>query len=367
MAGNGRFDWNDLEAARAAGILDVETGERLRRFLASRIPAERAVPLAAPAPVGRFDITHVIWYAGSLIIMGAMGLFATQAFAAIGGYGLAFTGLLYMVVLGRIGDRLWQKSATQLPGGLLITAAVAMTPLIVFGFQEAWSLWDQQGNPGSYPGFFKKIRSGFVPMELITLLVAGLALRRYNFAFLALPAALCLWFLSMDLVPLLFGQEDSFARRRDITLWFGLITIATLVVYESRHRNHDAAFWLHLVAAITFWGGLTFRNSDSHLAKAAYCLINVGLIGFSVFIGRRVYAVLGVIGIMTYLGDLAWRVFENSVLFPYLLSMLGLALMALGLWIARRRAWIEATLEGLMPDALKGLRPAWLRAAKAEP
>ena len=48
------------------------------------------------------------------------------------------------------------------------------------------------------------------------------------------------------------------------------------------------------------------------------------------FLGRRVYAVFGVIGIALYLGDLADKVFRDSLLFPFALSLIGVAVIAAG-------------------------------------
>ncbi len=200
----------------------------------------------------------------------------------------------------RIGDRLWQKPETQLPGGLLIAAAVAMTPLIVL--RPAGGL-EHLGPAGPTRRLSQLLQTGALglrAMEIVTLLVATLALRRYSFAFLALPRPL-------PLVPVDGPCPAALWPRGRVRSQAGCLDGLRDRLDPCAHplrapaARHDAAFWLHLVAAITFWCGLTFRGSDSHLAKAAYCALNIGLIGFSVFVGRRVYAVFGVIGVMTYL------------------------------------------------------------------
>jgi len=49
--------------------------------------------------------------------------------------------------------------------------------------------------------------------------------------------------------------------------------------------------------------------------KAVYCLINVVMILLSVFLGRRIYAVFGAIGVSLYLGYLAYDVFQDALMF----------------------------------------------------
>ena len=110
-----------------------------------------------------------------------------------------------------------------------------------------------------------------------------------------------------------------------------------------------------------FWGGLSLHASDNNLAKAIYCLINVALIFFGVFLGRRVYAVFGTIGIMLYLGDLSWRVFDNVLLFSFALSAIGAAVIGLGLWVHRNEPKFAAWMAANLPPGLSALRPAHAR------
>ena len=109
-------------------------------------------------------------------------------------------------------------------------------------------------------------------------------------------------------------------------------------------RRADFGFWLHLFGLMAFWGGLTFAESSSEFGKAMYCLVNVGLILLSVFLMRRAYAVFGAIGVAIYLGHLASRVFEDSLLFPFALSFIGLGIIGAGLALIAtvrnsRRGW----------------------------
>ncbi len=355
MPQDSQFSTRDLDAAVAAGVIDPEGAARLRLFLATHAPTLAAVPLAQKS---RFDLTHLLWYAGALITMSAMGLFSTLAFGAMGGTGLTATGVIYGLGLWYAGHRLWQSEETRTPGGLLIAAAVSMVPMVVFGIQSAANAWAGFDAPGTFQSFYKYIKGGWVPMEVATLVVSVLAARRYPFAFIAFPAALCLWFLSMDITAWVADDKTfSYTLRRQVSLIFGMVLFVAVWIYELRPRKADFAFWLHLVAAITFWGGLTFQSSSSEFGKFLYCLINVGLLMVAIYMGRRVYAVFGVMGIMTYLGHLAYEVFKDSMLFPFALSAFGLAMVAAGIWLARRRDRIANWMETHIPRELMALRP----------
>ena len=78
----------------------------------------------------------------------------------------------------------------------------------------------------------------------------------------------------------------------------------------------------------------------------------------SIYLRRRIYAVFGAAGIATYLGHLAWTVFKDALLFSFALSLVGLAVIGLGLLYHRQRGAFAAWLDAHLPAALRALRPA---------
>lgn len=345
----------DFTEASAAGIISPEQAQALHAYYTAR---------RSPGTPARFDAAHLLWYTGALVVMGAMGLFSTLALGMLGGPALTATALIYAAAFIVVGQHLRSARNLPIPGGLFITCAVAMTPLAVYGVQESWGWWGER-RPGIYRDLFFWIRYGWVPMEVATLAAAALALRLTRFGFIALVAAVALWFLSMDLGAWAVGSDigtiSDWETRRTISLWFGLGLIAFAWAVNLRQRRADYAFWLHLAAILTFWGALTWRYSDSEMAKALYALLNVGLLGFAVFLSRRVYAVFGAIGVALYLGHLAEKVFKDSLLFPFALSLIGVGLIGIGILYQRNAAAVEGAMTRGLATPLRRLRPEHLR------
>ncbi|OZA95828.1 MAG: hypothetical protein B7X67_25010 [Rhizobiales bacterium 39-66-18] len=334
------------EAATAAAI-----GPGAVARLLAALPPDPS-PHAAAMAKPRFDLTHLLWYGGALTIIGAMTLFATLAFAQMGGVALALTAIVYAGVFLIAGDQVWRRGLTT-PGGLMIAVAVGMAPLAVFGIQDALGAWGTQGTPGTYVDFYRRIHGSWLPMEFATLAAGALALYVYRFPFIVAIMAFALWFLSLDLAPVLFYAPDlSLDERRDVSVAWAVDLAAT---------RADFAFWLHLVAAVTFWGGLSLQDGGTEWSMALYCLINVGLVLLAIFLARRVYAVFGAIGICIYVGHLVGAVFKDSLLFPFALSVLGVAVMGAGLWLYPRRQAFAAWIDRTLPAPLRRLRPAHAR------
>ena len=344
----------DLRKAVAAGLLSEEQLGRILAFLAQ--PAGSAGP-----PEARFDLTHVLWYGGALIVMAAMGLFSNTAFSLMGGWALFATGAAYAVGLWLAGRNLLQRGLPT-PGGLLIAAATAMTPLMIFGLQDALDLWKYvQGKPGSYHDFFPFVNGSWLYMEIGTILAAVVALRVYKVPFLLLVGGIALWFMSMDIAMWFTAAPTDFydfETRRKVSIIFGLGMIAVAWAIDlKRPTGPDLGFWLHIFGAATFWGAMTASPDSTELTRFIYFLINLALIGFALFLDRRIYAVFGAIGVATYLGYLAYGVFDNMILFSFALSGIGLGVIALGLWLNRHYAALSAMIDARMPAALRALRP----------
>jgi len=91
----------DLRAAVSAGVIEAADLDRLVTFLATR--------RSAVVPASTFDAAHLLWYAGALIVIGAVGLFSTLAFSAMGGQALTACAVVYATVFMIAGHNLWHR------------------------------------------------------------------------------------------------------------------------------------------------------------------------------------------------------------------------------------------------------------------
>lgn len=347
-----RIERADLDEAVEQQILTGPQASALWRLLQSRQPAD-AEP--APAAPRKFTGLNVAYYFGALLVIGAMGWLMTLGWETFGGGGIFVIALCYAALFLLASRRLLSNPATRTPGGLLVTMAVCMTPLAVYGFERMRGLWPQR-DPGEYRDFFPWIRGGWFAMEAATVLTGLVALRKVKFPFLVAPIAFVLWFMSMDAVPAVFHADPWGDTARHVSIVFGLAMM--FVAFQVDHRTEeDYAFWLYLFGLTAFWGAITSMHSGSELRRLLYCAMNVGLVVLSVPLRRRVFLVFGAVGVNLYLGDLAWRVFENSLIFPFALTLLGLGIITGAVWYQRHRTAIELRVESWIPIWVRDLLP----------
>jgi hypothetical protein len=346
------LDDADLDAAVATGLIDSALRSKLDSFALER--------RGAAAPAAKFDPVHVLYYAGALIVIGAMGLFATTAFEALGGWGLFGVAVGYAAGLTLLGDRLWRREATRIPGGLLIAAAVSMAPLAIYGVQAALNLWTLD-KPNGYADYYPLINGSWIYMDLGAMAASAAALRRYPFSFIVLVGAVATWFLSMDLAAVLIHHrvadwQVDWELRRTVSEVFGAAMIALAWALDLRTRA-DFGFWLHLFGAMTLWGAVTASEGGGDFARALYCGFNVLFIALGLFLNRRVYAVFGAIGVSIYLGYLAARTFNDTLSFTFALTAIGLGVVFAGVALERRRQALSDFFDHGLPASLRALRP----------
>lgn len=334
----------DLDHAVAAGIIDTMQAEALWAELAER----RA---AAPDVAPRFSITHVLYYLGGMIAIGAMSLFMNLGWETFGPWGLFAIAVAYGTACILV-SRALAARGLELPAGILATLAIVLVPLATWALQAALGWWPPGGAGAHYRAYHTHIDWRWVSLEFVTLITAAIGLWALRYPFMVMPLAVTLWYMSMDLARIVVNVEragwSEWQYYRDFSMVFGLGMLAIAVWVDFRARRdyaegRDFAFWLYVFGVIAFWGGLTSQSSNSELGKFVYLLINVALLAVGAVLGRRVFAVFGGVGIAFYLGDLSYRVFRDSVLFPFALTFVGLGIVALGIgWQRNERRFGEA-------------------------
>lgn len=148
----------------------------------------------------------------------------------------------------------------------------------------------------------------------------------------------------------------SWDLRKLVSLWFGLLMILLALWVDLRDRDdRDFAFWIYLFGVLAFWGGLSLMRSESELGKFLYLCINLVMIAAGALLSRRVFAVFGGLGVAGYLGHLAYDLFSDSILFPFVLSLVGLLVIYAGILWQRREAQISHALQQWLPPAVRDL------------
>lgn len=298
--------------------------------------------------VGPTPFAKYLFYFGAMIVISAMTWFMSSAWETFGGGGMFLIATAYALVLTAVGAFLWNKKELKTPAGLLITIAVCMVPLAIYGLETYFNIWPSD-QPDRYRDFYSFVEGRWVSMEIGTILAALLALRFFPFPFLTAPLFFSIWFLTMDLAPLLLGQTGTWNQKCWISLVLGLLIMAIGFILDKR-KNEGYAFWSYFFGTLSFWGALNCLVwNEGETVLIGYLLINVLMMCLSIALRRPILMVFGALGCFAYFSHLAYDVFENSILFPFLLSFLGLATIYLGIVYQRNSAWLEGKVQETLP------------------
>jgi hypothetical protein len=284
---------------------------------------------------GRFDASHVAFYLGGTVALGACTWLLGDSWATYGpGWGLAL--LVGYAAAFAAGSWWLLRHGWRVPGGLLATLVVGLVPAIVFAFEKVTGLWPDR-TFGDYDDFYVWISSSWFAMELATIAAGLLVIRLVRFPFLVAPMAFAAWFASMDAAEVVFGNDPTAEQGMAVSLAFGaaLIGVGT---WLDRRSARPFAFWCHLFGLLSLQGALCALAVDHGSAGLAVIGI-VGLVEIvvAVLLQRRTYLVFGGLGVFSWTCYLAHEVFSGTPLFPVALAAIGLAIIGGGIALERRR------------------------------
>lgn len=332
-----------LERAVARKIIDMQQADALWSLWQEQ---NRDTP--------QFSFTHVLYYIGGLLAIGAMSLFMTLGWETFGGTAIVVLCLIYGAA-GLLLTEYFRKRNLFVPAGICAVFVVALVPLAVYGVQQALGFWPDSQKV--YRDYHRWIDWRWLMMELATLAAAAVMLRRYRYPFLVMPVAVTLWYLSMDVADWIaygHGGSSDWTLRQQVSVVFGAAMVLLALWVDFRNRSgRDYPFWLYLFGVMTFWGGLSLMDSDSEWSKFAYFLLNTAMVFTGVLIRRRVFAVFGVLGMFGYAWHLADKIFKDSWLFPISLTLVGLAVVYFGVWWQKNDRIMTQKLHNKMPVAVR--------------
>ena len=298
------------------------------------------------------DVTHVVDYLGGMIAIGAMTLVMNLGWESLGGVGILIISLIYAGI-GLRRTQILDLDGYPVAAGICATVVVAVTPLAIYGLQQALGLWPDET---AYRDYHRYIKWHWLYMELGTLAVGAIVAWKYKYPFLIMPIAVTLWYLTMDITAIISGGDFDWELRKLISMYSGLLMIGLAFWVDIRSRNKaDYAFWIYIFGVIAFWGGMSMQHSDSELSKFMYFAINLLMIGAGVLLVRRVFVIFGALGSCGYLGHLASNVFKDSWLFPISLTAIGLIVIYLGILWQKHEKTITTKTRNILPIQIREL------------
>jgi len=297
-------------------------------------------PSAGSTQTKRFNVTNFLYYLGGLIILPALAWFLGKGADLYGKAFLFWVSFAYSLCFYGAGVYLWKVKDKEILGGIAFFLSLSLVPLVTYALQ-AWLGWWPGNDPGEYVDFYQFIKGGWFLMEVSTVACALFTLRWIRCPLLTVILYVTLWFMSQDILPFFLKEAlgiESFVLNISTVFGLGVLVAAFLM---DRKGQKDFAFWGYLFGVIVFWTGISKRLYHTESGNAIYCLLNLALLFVGPLVQRRVFVVFGIFGILRYLVELACRHFIDSAFFPFVLSFIGIAVIALAILFKRHSGKIS--------------------------
>jgi len=283
----------------------------------------------------RHKLSSTIYYFGGFLIFLALGQFLVSAYTNYEKNFLLLTVSIYALALYGFGLYFWKKK-NQILGGMGVFLALSLIPVIVYTVLDILNVWPG-GSPGKYMNFYQWISGGWFLMEIITITATYITLRFIRYPCLTAILYLTLWFASLDILPFfayfISKNIPSYIFPKISIIYGASLTIFAFIL--DKKNREKFSLWAYVFGVSIFWIGLSVNTYKTEWGHAIYCLLNIGMIMLSALLSRRIFAVLGVFGVLFYLEELIGRHFSLSQAFPFLLSAVGIIVIVAGKYLFR--------------------------------
>jgi hypothetical protein len=243
--------------------------------------------------------------------------------------------IAYALIFFCTGSYFWRVKKLRVPGGLLSSLGIVMVPLIVYSLQNVMHWWPTSSS-NNYTGFYHWINGNWVPMEICTLAVACLVFYFVRFPFITVLIYFTISFMSMDAIHLFADpKSDHWPYYCIASITIGtLLNVLAFALYRKDQK--EFGFWSYLFGVFLCWSGLSGWNIQTEWGYFTYFLINIAFILLSSFFHRKIFMFFGSLGIIYYIGHLAY-IFSDSLMFSYVLGAIGFSIIMLATFLMRSR------------------------------
>ena len=332
-----------INVALERGIIDATQHDELAALSAelTAVPDhghDEADEIAPAREAHRgFNAITVAYSLGALLVLFALAWFLFERWKVLGPGGVLGVAVFYAAACAVVGTLLRQRRF-DVAGGLAIVLAVAMTPV------WAWAILRLTGeipDPSIWTDPLSRyepyIASRLIVLDLATIGVALVALRRVSFSVLAAPIAVAFVALLLHLGQALGDPRFSWYVGPYYQCVVACAVIAIAYATERRQPpGEDYAFWLYLAGLVMLL--VAYAGVWQYIGRWRHALplVAAALVTASLYLRRRTLLVAGGFAAFGYLGYLAFDVFRRVVALPLALAALGLLVIVATVWMQRR-------------------------------
>ncbi len=246
-------------------------------------------------------------YLGGITILGAiLALLGVQS-GEHGAGGFVFWALLLFVVLAGAAEAA-RIRGHFVTGGLLAISAVASFVVFVGAILD-WFGW--LPNTTDDEVFFNGFHFWLLVLELIAVMAAAVALRRFRFPLLVIVLAAAIWSFAFDLL----SNGGGWAAIVSIAVGLAFL-LAGIAIDDGPSRSYG--FWLHVAAGLAIGGGLLWFFHGGDVDWIVVAVIGLLYIALGRRLGRSSWVVLAAWGMLQTASHFAdkWSSFSDFFLFP---------------------------------------------------
>lgn len=292
-----------------------------------------------------------LFYSGALLVISALSWLLGNCWIGFGHVALLIISLLYFFVFLIAGYLVNNKTGIKIAGNLLYCISIATVPLATYALLQLTGIWRN----GNYSDFFYWIRGRWVILEAATIAVSIPFLIKTKFSFIMFLVSFSLWFLSMDITDVIYKHDFTWTQRAHVSEIFGFFMILCGYIFSFK-KYREYGFWLYLFGLITLTFGSSIFYNSNKLSLFILFLVSILMCAISIFLDEKVFIIFGALNLLEFLSRLSCLYFFESPFFPFVLTLIGILIIAAGIILQKNRTAITLFFNKHIPQSLNKYR-----------
>lgn len=347
-----------LMEAASKGIISDEQADLLIDFFMGK----------NDEPAQKFSLEKVLYYAGSLIVLGAMTYYMHDL-VNTGTFGIILLlSIVYSLIFLFSANFMW-KNNNKTPAGLLYTLFILSVSYIVLVITKMTGIYPPFSKAALYDNFYVSSKPALSIIFFLTFVCSCITIKKRPLSFLMLSVIFSLYSLFGLFVPDWFDKLP-FVEHEGGFYYSFIFSIILLPAAFAKDKPSEVDYskWLYISGGILNYISfmmLIMVSFDGHGHEYVNGIIML-LFSFlylvvSILVKRKVFLFFGGLGFFSYLVYLETMILSdlkaNSLLTITFVILTGLFVVFSGIFYKNNLDKIETFVEKLLPESIKNKLP----------
>ena len=308
-------------------------------------------------------VVKVFYYFGGFIMLCAMITLMSHTIQNSTYARILFLGTVYAGLFLGVGEFLWRKNE-KFPAGILYFLFIAAFGFIVMDIEKMTGFFPHFADMDKIPNYWDICRFPVIVLSSLTI-IANTILQKFRPAsLLSIPTIFCSYAIYLMIIDSIYGYKNITEK---ILCWSSLvfgIGLNVIAFIKDKLTKVDYSKWMYFFGATGTWLAIYILLFDKYdmtnegQIQFKLFLVNVVYLFIGIFIQRKPFSIIGLLGVIGYILYLEISNIQNhTTLLTSVVLITGLIILYAGVIYSKNVDKLRNFIESKLPEKVRNYLP----------